>query len=172
MRHRSAKGYRRATSKGAVSLKGFDATITRKHVNPDRSSSSVLVVLAGMLIVVDSGLVAGWASAIAVLLLLIPVRVYLHRLADQQRARILFGRVLAMCFLVGWVAALAMCHSLHPLEPISAGAVDPSMVCAVRRRCLRACSASISAAASAIALLKTSLASRPLGACCGHTFMW
>ena len=57
----------------------------------------------------------------------IAVRVWVHHFQDQQRARLLFGRVWLGIGSIGWVSAVVWLNS-HPPEPMRADYVIPSAI--------------------------------------------
>ena len=57
----------------------------------------------------------------------IAVHVWVHHLQDQQRARLVFGRVWLGIGIIGWGSAVAWLNS-HPPEPVRACYAIPSAI--------------------------------------------
>jgi len=81
----------------------------------------------GMLLMVtcsvfDSGGMAMYAFFFVATGSCAAARLWLHRMANQERARRLFGRTFNALILFGWICGVPWLHR-HPIEPVSASTV-------------------------------------------------
>ncbi len=79
------------------------------------------IVLNAMLAITDPGMIAEYTAAGIGFGVLLAARLWLDRMPDQQRARLLFGRVINVATLIAWLVIIVWLH-YHPPELVSAGA--------------------------------------------------